>query len=46
LERFMSHAERDSNNAAAHAAVLSAIQFVILNRPDPAAGDGAGKLDL
>jgi hypothetical protein len=46
LERFMSQAERDSNNAAAHAAVLSAIQFVILNRPDLAAGDGPGRLDL
>jgi hypothetical protein len=46
LERFMSQAERDSNNDAAQAAVLSAIQFVILNRPDLAAGDGAGRLDL
>jgi hypothetical protein len=46
LERFMSQAERDTNNDAAHAAVLSAIQFVILNRPDVSTGDGTTRLDL
>jgi hypothetical protein len=47
LERFMTQQERDSNNAAGHAAVLSAIQFVILNDGDEGARkDDDSRLDL
>ena len=47
LERFMSKEERGENSAAVQAAVLSAIEYVILNSDDLLAGrEGTGALDL
>jgi hypothetical protein len=46
LERFMTQEERDANNASAHAAVLSAIEFVILNSEETAGSDDEERLDL
>jgi competence protein ComFB len=47
LERFMSKEERDENASAVQAAVLSAIEFVILNSDDLLAGsEETGALDL
>jgi competence protein ComFB len=47
LERFMSHEERDENDRAVQAAVLSAIEYVILNSDDLLADQGdSGALEL
>jgi competence protein ComFB len=47
LERFMSDVERDENATAVQAAVLSAIEFVILNSDDLLSGrEDAGAVDL
>jgi competence protein ComFB len=47
LERFMSKEERGENSVAVQAAVLSAIEYVILNSDDLLAGrEGTGALDL
>lgn len=46
-ERFMSQEELESNNDTVHAAVLSAIEYVILNTSDETAGKDDGiRLDL
>ena len=47
FERFMSQEERSENSAAVQAAVLSAIEYVILNSDELLAGrEGTGALDL
>jgi competence protein ComFB len=46
LERFMSQPEREENVTAVYTAVLSAIEFVILNSDDLLGGQDAGAIEL